>query len=755
MDWQQDRASLDDLARHCGVHPDYYDIWGKRHEVSEQTKRAVLAAMGYHVDSEEDVRGAWQARREDAWRPGCEPVLVRRSDQPPGEWSFYLSGEESDDPHWRIVWEVLDEGGRLQHKQEAGPGLRPSEVQVINGRRCLRIALPLPDGLTAGYYDLTASAAGPQGGVSGTLRLIIVPPRCFVPAPVLEGARTWGVALQLYALRSSRNWGVGDFGDLADVVERAALDLKAGAVGLNPLHALKNSRPYHISPYSPDSRLFLNTLYIAIDRIPELAESEAARRMLEEPDFQARLRALRDSDVVDYDRVSAAKLAVLELLFQTFRSRHFDARSGAPATSRARAFVEYLDREGELLERFALFQALTEELRRSRPEAWVWQDWPAAYRDPEAAEVRAFRQGHTERIRFHQYLQWLASEQLEEVAARTRALHMPLGLYHDLAIGSDRTGADAWMFQHLLASRADSGCPPDAFSPEGQNWGFPPMDPHRLRADRYELFIQLLRRNLAHGGALRLDHVMGLFRLFWIPRGLPPSAGAYVAYPAEDLLGILALESWRHQAVIVGEDLGTVPDEVRERLAGAGVLSYRVLYFERRHDGGWKAPAEYPQQAVAVVTTHDLPTLDGFWTGHDIETRAALKLFPDEGAGRQALAERQQERLRLLAALRAEGLWPRDGDPTGSATLPGMTADFVRAVHLFLARAPSWLVLAMLDDVLGETAQMNLPGTVDAFPNWSRKYRVPVEDLWGLRDLRTLADDLGALRRPWKDGGRA
>lgn len=755
MDLAQDQALLDQLAADSGIAPVYYDIWGKRHELSEATKRQVLAAMGYRTDSPEALRQAWQDRQAESWQSGCEPVLVRRTDQPPGRWSFCLPAEEGEERALRLAWQIADETGRLRHKEEAGPGLAPSQVGQVEGRRRLRVSLPLPEGLEEGYYDLTAAAETPQGRIAGRLRLIMAPPRCFVPPPVAEGARTWGLSLQLYALRSSRNWGVGDFGDLAEVVERAAMGLGAGAIGLNPLHALKNTRPYHISPYSPDSRLFLNTLYIAIDRIPELAESEAARRRLEEPGFRALLEQLRASDRVDYDRVHAAKQSVLELLFQTFQARHVDAATGASVTARGQRFLEYLAREGELLERFALFQALTEEMRRRHPEAWTWQDWPAPYRDPETAEIRAFRTEHRQRIRFHQYLQWIAEEQLDEIAALTRTLGMPLGLYHDLAIGSDRNGADAWMFQHLLATGADSGCPPDAFSPEGQNWGFPPMNPHRLRAGRYDLFIRLLRKNLAHGGAIRIDHVMGLFRLFWIPRGLPGSAGAYVAYPSEDLLGILALESLRHRAVVVGEDLGTVPDEVRERLAAAGVLSYRVLYFERGTDGGWKAPADYPRQAVAVVTTHDLPTLDGFWTGHDIEIRQALGLFPDEASSRQALAERQQDRLALRAALRREGLWPGGGDDGDQAVLPPMTPELRRALHRFLARTPSWLVLAMLDDLIGETAQMNLPGTVDAFPNWSRKYSLPLEGLWGQPEVRALAEELTALRKPWSGGWRS
>lgn len=749
MSETSEEALLDELAAHCGIASAYYDNWGRQHQTSAETKRGILAAMGHAVGTGEVLREAVQRCRDAPWRQACEPVLVWRHDQPSGQWSFRLPVEESEDRDLRIVWKVFDEQGALQRKAEAGPGMTPAETTTVDGRRHIRLALPIPDGLAPGYYDLVAQAKTQAGEVTGTLRLILVPSRCHVPQRMLEGERIWGLALQLYALRSTRNWGVGDLGDLARFVERAAGDLGVGVVGINPLHALKNTRPYHISPYSPDSRLFLNVLYIAVEQIPDLIESEPARAMLHDPEFRAVLDQLRASEMVEYDRVYAAKLSLLERLFRTFQERHFDGTTGQPRTERGRAFADYLQREGDLLERFALFQVLSEEMRKRHPDVWVWQDWPEAFRDPASREVAAFRTQHAPRIRFHQYLQWVVGEQLGKIAARTQDLHMPMGLYHDLAIGCDRSGADAWIFQDVLALQADSGCPPDAFARDGQNWGFPPMDPHRLRASRYRLFVELLRKNLAYGGALRLDHVMGLFRLFWIPRGVPTSSGAYVAYPQEDLLGILALESVRHRAVVVGEDLGTVPDEVRERLTAAGVLSYRVLYFERHKDGAWKAPGDYPSQAVAVITTHDLPTLTGFWTAADLDVRSKQGMFADEEALRQALVERDADRRRLMAALLAADVLPPELRPgSDDRHVPAeMTPALRQAIHLFLARSPSWVVLAMWDDLLGESAQMNLPGTVDSYPNWSRKHRIALEEVWDSPDLKRLAAEFGALRQ--------
>nr|MBI3612318.1 4-alpha-glucanotransferase [Nitrospirota bacterium] len=745
MSIQEGQDWLDELAVRCGIATEYYDNWGRRHQTSEQTKRAVLASMGYEAEQPEALRAAVTAWDDAPWRQPCAPVLVRRIDQPLGSWSFSVPVEECEAHALRIAWEVLDEAGRLQQKGEIGPGLAPAETRMLEGRRYARYAVPVPSGLDCGYYDVVARAGPAAGEVRGTLRLIVTPPRCYLPPSLQARARIWGWSLQLYAVRSARNWGVGDFGDLAEIVERAATGLGAGVVGLNPLHALKNTKPYHISPYSPDSRLFLNIVYVAVEQVPELAESEPAQRLLKDKDFQASLTSLRASELVDYDRVCAAKTAVLEALFQTFQERHLRDHGEAAVTQRGQAFLDYVRKEGERLDQFALFQTLSEEMRIRHPDVWEWKDWPAPYRNPASPEVAAFRKEQASRVRFHQYVQWIAGDQVSAIAQRTRALGMPLGLYHDLALGGSRSGSDAWVFQNVLALTVDSGCPPDAFALEGQNWGFPPMDPHRLRMSRYHLFIELLRKNLAYGGALRLDHVMGLFRLFWIPHGLPASAGTYVTYPFEDLLGILALESVRHKTMIVGEDLGTVPDEVRASLSAAGVLSYRVLYFERQGDGRWKEPGGYPSQAVAVVTTHDLPTLAGYWGGKDLELRRSLGLLPDDQALRTAQGERAQDCRRLLEALQAEGLWPR---PDDAGSLPAMTPELARAMHLFLARTPCWVVLTAPDDVTGELSQANVPGTLDSYPNWSRKMTLPLEAWWSAPALVQLAAE-------FKQAGRA
>jgi len=723
---------LAELAERCGIAPDYYDVMGNRHDTSAESQRAILRAMGVATGTVEELQSELRRQDEEPWRRPCDPVQVQRVDAP-GRWSFRMPVPDGSDGDVEIEWELQDDSGSVRQTGKAGPGLMPVGHRVIDGRLVIRFDLPVPLGLEMGYYSLRARGRSPAGIVEGTLRLIIAPPRCYTPPWFDRAGRAWGVAVQLYALRSSQNWGAGDFTDLSAMAELAARDLGASLIGLNPLHALKNSRPYHISPYSPDSRLYLNVLYVDVERLPEFKHAEAAQRLMDDDAFRSRLEALRKSDMVDYDGVYAAKLSVLELVFA-----HFEREP--EAGDRRQAFERFIREEGESLERFAVFQALSEAMRRQYPHARVWQEWPEPYRSPVSPAVAAFLAARASRVRFYMYLQWIAAEQLGQAARLACEAGMAIGLYHDLAVGNDRSGGDAWMFQDVFALDADCGAPPDLLGPEGQNWGLPPVDPGKLRASAYRLYIELLRRNMRHGGALRLDHVMALFRLFWIPGGSPATAGAYVRYPADDLLGILALESERHQVVVVGEDLGTVPDMVREQLAAYGVLSYRLLYFERGADGGFLPPASYPIQAAAAVTTHDLPTLAGFWAGEDIELRWKLGLYPDEGHRRAAVEGRRRDKAKLLEALKAESLLPEE--PQDGTMTPALC----QAIHAYLARTPCRLMLATLEDMVGERAQVNVPGTVESHPNWSRKSPLALEALRRDERCRQLARVLQQLR---------
>jgi (1->4)-alpha-D-glucan 1-alpha-D-glucosylmutase len=608
-----------------------------------------------------------------------------------------------------LSWAIETEAGQhLEGATRASTAPWLSDTGETAGTGGLPHRLAPGIALPAGYHRLTVT------GLPGSTFLIAAPPRCWRPPALEHDGRIWGPTVQLYGVRSEDNWGIGDFGDLARIVEQWA-GRGAGIVGLNPLHALFAHNPMHASPYSPSSRLRLNTLYIDVEAIEEMRECEPAKRLVRSAAFQARLERLRAAEQVDYPGVAAVKREVLELLYAHFREHHL-----AVGSERAEAFRGYQRQAGASLRAHALFEALQARFHAEDPNVWGWPVWPEDWRDPASPLVQRFAREHVDRVELHEYLQWQAERQLARVQAHCVARGLAVGLYLDLAVSVDRAGSDTWSHADTFALGASVGAPPDDFNRQGQAWGLPPMRPDRLRASGYRLFIDTLRASMRHAGALRIDHVMGLMRLFWIPPGQTARDGAYVHYPADELMAIVALESQRQRCMVVGEDLGTVPDEIRGTLAARGVLSYRLLYFERDGAGRFKPPQAYPRDALVAVTTHDLPTLAGWWQGRDIEWRRDLGLFPEPGMAREQFEAREGERRGLLSALGRE---PRSDE----APAPPL-----EDAQLHLAAAPSAVMVLQLEDALGVAEQANLPGTIDEHPNWRRK--LPC-------DLDAMADD--------------
>ncbi len=707
---------LGKLCATLGIETEYTDVWGQRHAVSLDTQRALLAEMGISADSASEVKEALAVSAFRSWQRLLPPVRVFRQSQGPLKVPVTVPAVRSEEP---LRWTLKEEHG----VQRTGT-CRASELEVLRqakarGGRFLRAALLLPHPSSLGYHRLEIESL--EDGPSAHMVLIVAPHRCYQPAALQGTQRAWGPALQLYAVRSQRNWGIGDFTDLRNLIELSR-DIGADVVGLNPLHALFQHDPRHASPYSPSSRLFLNPLYLDIEAIPDFSECTPARATVEDSVFQERLRALRATEHVGYDAVWGLKRTVLEKLYQHFRAHHIDRSTG-----RAKAFAGYRSDRGSGLRMHALFEALQDHLYRQHPSAWGWLNWPAAYRDPRSTAVVKFAAHSGERIEFFEYLQWQADLQLAAAGRRSLALGLGIGIYQDLALGVDPGGSDSWTNQALYALQVRIGVPPDDFSLKGQDWGLPPLIPAYLKEVAYDPFIATLRANMRHAGALRIDHIMGLMRLFWIPPGLDPSEGAYVRYPFGDLLSILALESQRNQCLVIGEDLGTVPDEVRQQMRSTNVLSCRVLYFEKTQEGSFMPPMEYPSNALVEVTTHDLPTLAGFWRGRDLDLRTKLQLFPTETIREGQIIGRAQDRTRLLAALKYEGLLPA-GMGLDPASVSEMSLDLCCAIHRYLARSAAKIMMINVDDIFGLVEQANLPGTVDQHLNWLYKLPVSLEE---------------------------
>lgn len=728
-----EREALERLGRIHEIAPDYHDVWGQRHEVSDASLRALLAVLGVRAGTPQDVADSIRAAEFARWRAAVPPAIVVREEAAPWNLRINLPAAEANSP---LAWRLTEENGARREGAFDPASLNVAESAELDGERFVARDFTLQVAAPCGYHRLAILC---DGATLGEAMFVVVPGRCFRPLAVENDGRVWGAATQLYAVRSEHNWGIGDFTDLATLLAQWGAR-GASIMGVNPLHALFPHNPEHASPYSPSSRCFVNVLYLDVEAIPDFAECDETLAHARAPEFQSRLKTLRDADLVDYAGVAQLKLQMLERCFAHFRSRHLTT-----STPRAQAFRACQAAHSPALGRHALFEALQEHFHREDPQVWGWPAWPEAYRDPAAPEVAQFAEFHAERVEFYEYLQWQAELQLEAVGRRSMELGLGVGLYQDLAVSVDRGGAETWANQDLYAIAASVGAPPDDFNLHGQDWGLPPLEPERLRAMAYAPFIATLRANMRHAGALRIDHVMALARLFWVPQGGEPRDGAYVHYPFEDLVGIVALESHRHRCMVIGENLGTVPDEVRATLTRVGILSYRVLFFERQQAGDFKRPAEYPAVSLVTAATHDLPTLAAYWEGRDLALRRELGLFPTEEAHQAQVLARAQDRARLLLALEREGLLP-EGASVDPVSLPEMTPALLRQLQAFLARSPARVLVVQLEDVLGVREQVNLPGTTSEHPNWRRKLPLALERWPDDERFTGLAHALAALR---------
>ncbi|SCY72561.1 malto-oligosyltrehalose synthase [Microvirga guangxiensis] len=681
-------ALLERMAGLVGISPNYADAFGRRIETSEETRNAILAALGLGTGSEAEAQQSL-ARLEKLKSSPLPSVITALS----GSLSAIPLQGELGPAQWRIT----EEDG-TQH-----------EGMLTKGETALQLpALPM------GYHLLQV------GDLEATL--IASPESCWQPEAFRDDKRFWGAVAQVYSLRSEQDLGIGDYSDVARLAE--GVGGRGGSfLGLSPVHALFAADRTKISPYSPSSRLFLEAPFIDPTVVEGFIES-GAKQILEKPDVQKRLIHLQNAQFIDYHEVWAIKRLLLDTLW-----------SHVQQTIKHPEFETFRKAGGQALEAHATFEALSEHFREQGCN-WIG-DWPEEYQDIRSSEVERFRSTHAERIEFHLWLQWLADRQLAEAAKRARAAGLSIGLYRDLAVGADGGGSEIWATPERFAPRLAIGAPPDPLGPQGQNWGLPPFNPLTLEEQGLAAFRDLVAANMRHAGAIRIDHAFQLQRLFLIPSGAAASQGAYVDYPFEAMLAVLRVESHRAQCLVIAEDLGTAPEGFSDAIMASGVLSYRVLPFERE-GSDFRKPNDYPRSALSVLTTHDLPTFKGWWRGLDIDLRQTLGVFDPEAASDER-EKRQIDKESFARALTEEGL-------LSSADLP--IEPPLEGTVRYLARTSCVLMALQIEDASGELNQPNMPGMDDGHPNWRRRLSNTIESIVSSNSLLSkLSTALAEERR--------
>ncbi|MGC9401215.1 4-alpha-glucanotransferase [Vibrio genomosp. F10] len=719
-----DQTALQQVAEMARLADSYISAWGEEAKVEDDTLLHLLGSLGYDTRNDAALLSSAEKKHK---KSVLEPVMVIRDGEAiEVELNLGASARESE-----FSWRLETEQGQVLE------GYLQSQIVRDERKEGGPLVFTLPNDLEWGYHTLIVSRK--RRKTPYVMSLILTPQSCFKQPKMNDGKKMWGPSIQLYTLRTSHNWGIGDFGDLKQLV--ADIASRGGDfVGLNPIHSLFPANPEGASPYSPSSRRWLNILYIDVSSVPEFALSAKAQQTVGSAEFQQRLQQARDSHWVNYTEVAELKNRVLPMLYAEFKSRHLDKNS-----ERAQAFLAFVEQGGDSLIHQAAFDALHIELHKQDSSVWGWPVFPEEFRKFDSPAVQKYIKDNQDSVHLYMYLQWIADTQINEAQTLAEEKGMAVGLYRDLAVGVADSGSETWADDGSLVLDASIGAPPDVLGPLGQNWGLPPLNPQVLKETGYRAYINLLRANMKHCGSLRIDHVLGLLRLWWIPKGQDATKGAYIYYPVQDMLAILALESHRQQCSVIGEDLGTVPDEIVDILRDAGVNSYKVFFFETsKEDGGFISPAHYAEQSMSALCTHDMPTLRGFWHCDDLKMGHDIGLYPDE----QQLESLYQDRLvckqGILDSVAWHGYLP-EGVGRDASQVP-MDSYLSEALHLHVAAGSSSLLSVQLEDWLEMDQPVNIPGTVNEYPNWRRKLSMNLDEIFARESVNRITKRLTEVR---------
>ena len=727
---------LQQLVEMRGIETQYVDAWGKPATIAESSKAKLLNTLGYDTSSDEKIQSQITQDIKSVWLSPLNPVQVVRNTQEINL-AVRLPIELVNDDHTLTV--TCENGDVLTH-QFTPVDQEMTTMAHIDDVEFHEYVVTLPLDLPLGYHDVALSADDDEFARS---RLIVAPEACYTPNEIKEGKKIWGLSVQLYCVRSEKNWGIGDFSDLALLIEKAA-GVGADFIGLNPIHALYPANPNACSPYGPSSRRWLNYLYIDVTAIDGYDDA-SVQAVVSSDEFKATLEHARNVEHVDYEAVAHVKLAALKAVFDVY-----DAKYLRKNTKQNKAFKAFVEAGGESLDMLAVYDALQSHLKAEGKDSWGWPVFPQEYKDYYNPAVAKFKSANEQDVKFYLFLQWIAAQQLELASNKATDAGMTIGLYRDFAVGVSEGSAEIWGNKDLYCTGASVGAPPDILGPLGQNWGLPPMDPRKLYEQGYQPIIDLFASNMASSGSLRIDHVMALLRLWWVVKGDNAKDGGYVYYPVDDLLGILALESHRNQSLVIGEDLGTVPEEIRSKLADNGVYSYRVFFFEQAEDGGFFSPSHYPVQSMSTLTTHDMPTLIGYWHCLDLELGKEIGLYPTEEILQTLYADRHENKQAILDTLHGHG---SIGDNVGrDVNHTGMNRELNNGMQVHMAGGSSALLSLQLEDWLEMDKPVNIPGTFDEYPNWRRKLTENIESMFDRHDINELASKLTHARKQASQG---
>ena len=718
---------VEQLAGLVGFYKSYTGTFGEEVQSTSKTRKSLLASMGYGVEGDKVIKEI-QEINEKEWLNTLPSVRVITA----GTKNYFIPVSFPLNKGLSVLWRIITENGcELSGEFNIGVADLIDET-TINDINYGKYKLNLPD-LVQGYHEFFITIEG----LDFSCPLIVAPKNCFSATQASE-KKIWGLTAQLYSLRSDSNWGIGDFSDLNQLVQSSLL-AGASVVGVNPLHPLYQNNPAHRSPYSPSSRCFLNSLYIDVTKVINYKCCEKVQNLVNSKRFQNQLISLRKSEHIDYVRVSGLKYEVVELLFADFCNK-----STTLYINEANDFLQFKKDHGKELLEFATFDALFEHFRGIDENNYGWTDWPEVYQNPKSNEVIAFQNEYKKRIDYFCFVQWLAHTQLTQVKENAKNNGMKVGLYLDLAVGCDGAGAEVWSDQASYLAGASIGAPPDGMNPLGQNWGLTPMNPITLRAKGYQPLIKALRSNMQYSGALRIDHILGLLRQYWIAPGMNADEGMYISFPIDEILSVIALESQRNQCIVIGEDLGNVPDGFTDLINNAGLLSFKVMFFERWESGLFKRPEEFNKESIVTIATHDTATLAGWWTGKDLEWREKLDIYPTKEAGEKDRSARAGERKMMIDALNDLHVINMENSPQQSP--PIMNTELTLAVQKYLAKAHSHIQLIPIEDALENVEQVNIPGTIDEHPNWLQKLPVTVDEFWATDSVVQLVKTMNIAR---------